>query len=84
MNYTVEILRVAQKQLKKIDNQHRPRIIEAIRALGEDPRPAGCRKLLGRPAWRIRVGSFRVIYEIHDHRLIVLVVTIGDRKDIYR
>ena len=84
MTYAIEILRSAQKQLGRIDRQHQPRTIEAIRALADDPRPPGCKKLSVRPAWRICVGSFRVIYEIHDDRLIVLVVAIGDRKDVYR
>ncbi|RLE22907.1 MAG: type II toxin-antitoxin system RelE/ParE family toxin [Acidobacteria bacterium] len=52
--------------------------------LTENPRPPGCRKLSGRPAWRIRIGSYRVIYEIHDDRLLVFVVAIGARREIYR
>ena len=84
MSYAIEILRTAQKQIAKIDRDQHPRIIEAIRNLSSDPRPSGCKKLSGRPAWRIRVGPYRVIYEIYDDRLVVLVVAIGDRKDIYR
>ena len=72
-----------QKQLAMIDRQVQPRIIEAICELAQNPHPAGCRKLSGRPAWRVRIGAYRVIYEIDnaDHR--VLVVTIGHRRDIY-
>jgi len=84
VSYSIEILRVAQKQLAKIDRASQRRIIDGIRDLTDDPRPSGCKKLSGRPAWRIRIGPYRVIYEIHDDRLLVLVVTIGDRKDIYR
>jgi mRNA interferase RelE/StbE len=84
VSYSIEILRVAQKQLAKIDRASQQRIIDGIRNLEEDPRPSGCKKLSGRPAWRIRIGPYRVIYEIHDDRLLVLVVTIGDRKDVYR
>jgi mRNA interferase RelE/StbE len=84
MTYAVEILRIAQKQLAKIDRQAQSRIIESIRRLSSDPRPPGCKKLSGRPAWRIRVGSYRVIYEIHDDQLVVLVVSVGARKDVYR
>jgi len=84
VSYAIEILRVAQKQLAKIDRAQQPRIIDAIRQLAADPRPAGCKKLSGRPAWRIRIGPSRVIYEIQDARLLVLVVTIGDRKRVYR
>ena len=84
MSYTVEILRSAQKQLAAIDRQDQPRVISAIRTLANEPRPPGCKKLTGRPAWRIRVGVYRVIYEIHDNRLLVLVVAIGHRREVYR
>ena len=84
MKYTIDILRRAQKQLLKIDRKNQKHIIEAIQTLSTSPRPAGCKKLSGRPAWRIRIGSYRVIYEIHADRLLVLVVEIGNRKDIYR
>ena len=84
MTYTVEILRSAQKQLAKIDGQDRERIIDAIRALANDPRPAGSKKLSGRSAWRIRIGTYRVIYEVHDERLLVLVVAVVHRREAYR
>jgi mRNA interferase RelE/StbE len=84
MNYSVEILRRAQKQLAKIDRQDQSRIISAIRDLSNNPRPSGSKKLMGRPAWRIRIGDYRVIYEIYEARLLVLIVTIGHRKDVYR
>ncbi|MEW6220113.1 MAG: type II toxin-antitoxin system RelE/ParE family toxin [Thermodesulfobacteriota bacterium] len=84
MTYTVEILRSAQKGLAKGHREDQPRVIEAIRQLAEDPCPPGRKKLSGRPAWRIRIGQYRVIYEIHDAQLLVLVVTIGHRKEVYR
>lgn len=84
MKYSIEILRSAQKQLASIDQHERPRLYQAIRKLADDPRPPGTKKLSGRAAWRIRVGSYRVIYEIDDDRLLVFVVAVGDRKEIYR
>ncbi len=84
MRYAVQILRRAQKQLGRIGPVDRERIIAAITGLQLDPRPAGCKKLSGRPAWRIRIGSYRVIYEIHDDQLLVLVVALGDRGDVYK
>jgi len=84
VTYTVDILRRAQKQLAKLSRQDHGRIIAAIEALSEIPRPPGCKKLSARPAWRIRVGPYRVIYEIHDDRVLVLIVAIGDRREIYR
>ncbi len=84
MSYSIEILRTAQKQLLKIEQTQQQRIIDAIRELAADPRPSDCKKLSGRPAYRIRIGSLRVIYEVHDKQLLVVVVTIGDRKNVYR
>jgi mRNA interferase RelE/StbE len=51
--------------------------------LEQDPRPPGCKKLKGRDAWRIRIGDYRVIYEINDGHLIVTVITIGHRREVY-
>lgn len=84
MTYSVEILRSAQKQLSKINRQDQDRIISAVETLANNPRPTGCKKLSGRPAWRIRIGSYRVIYEIQDDRFLVLVVHLGHRREIYR
>ena len=84
--YTVIISKKAAKELRKISRQfHRP-ILDALRALASDPRPAGTVKLTGvkPPVYRIRVGNYRVVYEIHDAELRVLVVKMGDRKDVYR
>ena len=84
MTYTVTILRSAQKQLAKLDQQTRRRIASAIYGLADNPRPSGCKKLTGRPAWRIRIGTYRVIYEIQDNECVVLVVTIAHRREVYR
>ena len=84
MSYRLEILRTAQKQLAQIVQSDQDRIVAAIKDLADVPRPAGCKKLSGRSAWRIRVGRYRVIYEIHDDKLLILVVTIGHRREIYR
>jgi mRNA interferase RelE/StbE len=84
VTYAVDILRSAQRQLARLDRQDHPRIIAAIESLAVDPRPPVCAKLSGRPAWRIRIGPYRVIYEIHDQKLLVLVVAIGHRREVYR
>jgi mRNA interferase RelE/StbE len=55
-----------------------------VTALGANPRPPGCKKLTGVNAWRIRAGDWRVIYQIHDSRLIVLVIRVGHRREIYK
>ncbi len=66
MSYAVFILKRAQKTLTKLPDQDYQRIRDKIRDLGYDPRPPGCKKLTGRPAWRIRIGVYRIIYEIDD------------------
>jgi mRNA interferase RelE/StbE len=82
--YRVFVERSAQKDLFKIPQQYQNRIIRAIQSLAKNPRPSGSKKLSGRDAWRLRVGNYRVIYEVDDDRLSILVVVIGHRKDIYR
>jgi mRNA interferase RelE/StbE len=84
MTYKISILRKAQKQLAKIPASDFKKIKQAILDLGQDPRPPGSLKLKGRPGWRIRQGDYRVIYEIQDDQLIVIVLDIGNRKDIYK
>ena len=83
MSYRVEILPRAAKALKKLPHSEYRRVRDAIRALGGDPRPSGCRKLVGRDGWRIRVGNYRVIYKIEDTIRVVTVIDAGHRKDIY-
>ena len=81
--YTVLILPSAQKQLSKLPNTIASRIEDKLLELEQDPRPPGCKKLRGRDAWRIRIGDYRVIYEINDGRLIVTVIAIGHRREVY-
>jgi mRNA interferase RelE/StbE len=84
VRYTIEILRTARKQLERVEPQDQDRLISAILALAENPRPSGSKRLSGRLAWRIRVGAYRVIYEIHNDRLMILVVAVGHRREVYR
>jgi len=84
MSYRLIIERAAQKSLAKISPPHQERIIQAIEGLAVEPRPPGSKKLRQREAWRIRIGSYRVIYEIHDDQVMVLVVRIRHRRDAYR
>jgi mRNA interferase RelE/StbE len=58
-------------------------IEDKILELENDPRPPGCKKLKGRDAYRIRIGDYRAIYEIQDQKLILTVITIGHRKNVY-
>ena len=81
--YRLVIDRYAQKQLSKIPPPFFNRITKAIFNLANDPRPPGYKKLTGRPGYRIRIGDYRVIYNIEDKILTVIVIDIGNRKDIY-
>jgi mRNA interferase RelE/StbE len=84
MTYTVVIERYAQKQIMKLDKKHIPSIKAAIGALANNPRPYGYKKLKGEEAYRIRVGDYRVIYEIEDEIILVTIVSVGHRKNVYK
>ncbi len=81
--HTVEITTYAKKQFKQIGSEEQTKLTTAIRKLANDPRPHGYVKMKGREAYRVRVGDYRVIYEIHDQQLLILVVEMGHRRDIY-
>jgi mRNA interferase RelE/StbE len=83
--YRIEIMRPALKQLEALSREEQERLTTEINGLADDPRPRGVEKLKGvADQYRIRVGSYRVIYTIRDDRLIVLVLRIGHRRDVYR
>jgi mRNA interferase RelE/StbE len=82
--YTVVVLRSAQKELARLPAANYQRVLAAIETLATTPRPAGCVKLTGSEFWRIRVGQYRVVYAIKDAELIVTVVKVGNRRDVYR
>jgi mRNA interferase RelE/StbE len=84
MKYTILIERYAQKQIMKLDKKAIPIIKSAIAALADNPRPYGYKKLKGEEAYRIRIGDYRIIYEIDDDKIIVTVVSVGHRKNIYK
>lgn len=84
MSYSIGITRKAQKALSKIPEDYQDKIITTIRGLADEPFPPSTKKLSGREAWRIRVGVYRIIYEVHRDVLSIVVVLIGHRKDIYK
>ena len=83
MHYNIRFKASAKKSLKKIPATDRERILRALVSLENDPRPAGSIKLTNRPAYRIRQGDYRVIYTIQDRILLVEIIRIGNRRDIY-
>jgi mRNA interferase RelE/StbE len=85
MAYSVEFTATAEKQLDKFPDATRRRLIEAISRLGENPRHTGTKKLSGEEGfYRTRSGDYRIVYRIEDNRLLVLVVKIGHRREVYR
>ena len=82
-NYTVVLSKKAQKVLDKLSDHIADPILDAIANLEENPKPIGYIKLKGRAGYRIRIGNYRVIYAIFDNELIIEIVTLGHRKDIY-
>lgn len=84
MPYKVTLKKRAIKALTKINEPYYSNIKEAIHDLSNDPRPNGCKKLKGRDAYRIRIANYRAIYEINDEILLVDVVEVGHRKDVYK
>jgi mRNA interferase RelE/StbE len=84
MSYRIVIPKPAQKQLDNITKIERDRLILTLRSLANDPRPNGVKKLKGYDnTYRVRVGDYRIIYEIKDRELIVLLLSVSHRKDVY-
>lgn len=83
--YRIQFKSSAAQQLDRLDGAVRVRVDRKVDELAENPRPAGAKKLKGSSElWRVRVGDYRVIYSIHDDVLLILVVKIGHRGDVYR
>lgn len=83
-DYRIEIKRSAAKELQKIRQKDRERIIERIRALSGDPRPPQAKKLSGEEKYRVRQGDYRILYQVHDEIVTVVVVRIAHRREAYK
>lgn len=83
MLYSLNFSKKALKELEKINEPNYGNIKQAIANLTKNPRPQGYKKLKGRDGYRIRTGYYRIIYNIFDNELIVDIITLGHRKDIY-
>lgn len=81
--YRVELRPAAVRALRKVDPQQRLRLQGAIALLAQDPRPPSSRPLKGRPGYRVRVGDYRILYTVTDDVLLVVVVTLGHRRDVH-
>lgn len=83
-SYSVLITRSAAKELEAVPAKDRKRVVARIRLLADDPGPAGAEKLSGEDKYRVRQGNYRILYEIVDETLVVTVVRIGHRREVYR
>lgn len=84
MKYKVKLKKSATKQLRKLDKKQIERILIKIYLLADNPYPNGAEQLTGQKAFRIRVGDYRVIYEVHNKQLLVQVIRLGHRKEVYK
>jgi mRNA interferase RelE/StbE len=84
MSYQVTILPAVDRVVARLPKEIRSRITQRLVSLASNPRPPGCVKLTGQDAYRIRVGDYRIIYTIQDERLIVVVIDVGHRREVYR
>lgn len=83
-SYELRFRASVAKDLRSISKRNVARILKRIESLSEDPRPPGCEKLSGQQRYRVRQGNYRIIYEIQDDVLVVTIVTVGHRRNVYR
>ncbi len=83
-SYRLSFKRSVSKDFRSISPEDVPKILSRIDALAVEPRPPGCQKLTGQERYRVRVGRYRVVYEIQDEVLLVIVVAVAHRKGVYR
>ena len=83
MPYAIEISSAAERQILKLEPSARRRIFKKIEALAVNPRPVGVEKLTAVDAYRVRVGDYRIIYDIDDESATVVIHKVGDRKEVY-
>lgn len=82
--FEIRFKRSVAKDLRRLPAGDVRRILKRVDTLGDDPRPPGCEKLSAQERYRIRQGVYRILYEIHDDALLVVVVKVGHRRDVYR
>ncbi len=83
-SYKIEIKKSAAKEIENLPSTILKRVISHIQELSDDPRPSGCKKLSGDEKYRLRVGDYRILYEIEDDIVTVYVVKVAHRKELYR
>ena len=83
--YRIEVSATAEKQIRKLARSDQIRVLRAIQALSKEPRPPGTRKLRGyADVFRVRIGTYRIIYSLEQDRLLIIILKVGHRRDVYR
>ena len=82
--YSIELVRSIRKDLRRIAKKEVSKILKTIQGLADNPRPISSKKLINEELYRIRIGNYRLLYEINDERMVVLIVKTGHRKDVYK
>ncbi|NTU72303.1 MAG: type II toxin-antitoxin system RelE/ParE family toxin [Coriobacteriia bacterium] len=82
--YSIELKASAVREIEQLPLKARQQVVERIGRLADEPRPRGCEKLAGGDRYRVRQGDYRIVYSVEDARLIVWVVKVGHRRDVYR
>ena len=83
-SYSLRITRLAGREIEALPLKDRKRVVARIQTLADNPRPIGCEKLSGEDKYRLRQGDYRILYEIIDSELVITVVKVGNRRDVYR
>ena len=84
MTHSVEFAPLARRQMNKLPREIQMRIIERVEELASNPRPAGVKKLVSEDSlYRVQVGEYRAVYQIRDRELVVLIVKVGHRREVY-
>jgi mRNA interferase RelE/StbE len=82
--YSIEIKHSAAREIEALPTRERRQVVQRIGQLADDPRPRGCEKLAGGDRYRVRQGDYRIVYSVEDALLVVWVVKVGHRRDVYR
>jgi mRNA interferase RelE/StbE len=83
-SYRLLVKASAARELEALPRRDRIRVVGRIARLADDPRPAGCEKLSGHEQYRVRQGDYRILYEVSDAEVVVIVIKVGHRRDVYR
>jgi mRNA interferase RelE/StbE len=82
-NYKIEIKKSASKEIAKLPKTVLKRVLNKIQLLSLEPRPSGCKKLSADEKYRVRIGDYKILYSIEDDKLVIYIVKVGHRKNIY-